>query len=88
MAKMCKYYDELCWASKRKCLTIKECPKNTNSRCEIISKTKPNMVKVKAWAWKSKGVYGWCATELKGPKRLNCYPCYILIERKYLKGDK
>lgn len=63
----------------------RKCPPGMLQGCVYPSKPRPKMKRIKAWAWKSKGVYGWCATELKPPLHLDGSPCTILIDRKYLK---
>ena len=63
------------------------CPRNTNSRCEIVPK-KLKMVRVLGtmalWANGTLVVY----TNKKVDKEAFGAPCTILIEAKYLKGRK
>jgi len=56
------------------------CPKNTNSRCEIVPK-KPKMVKVKAWANR----YRTSIIVSTRKDDLFNIPCTILIAEKHLK---
>jgi len=63
-----------------------KCPKNTNSRCQIVPK-KPKMVKVKAFFIQDKntGIEAWeMGASSECP--LGSSPCYILIAEKHLKG--
>ena len=84
-----------CWDARYTCRhtrlnnSIANPCKGYDRNCNSIFKpAKKRIVRVKAWAWKSKGVYGWCATELNPPSgKIPRIPCDILINQKYLKHD-
>ncbi len=66
----------------------KGCPKNTNSKCEIVE---PKMVKIKAWAgfWGIPGsIAGGIYANTLNHGNAKKFPCTILIDKKYLKGRK
>ncbi len=63
------------------------CPKNTNYRCQIVSKPKPKYKTIKGWASIRYGKV-WCAGVRKWSSTKKLYPCTITIEAKYLKGAK
>jgi hypothetical protein len=69
-----------------------DCPRNTNSRCEIVPrKAKPKYKRVKAWGWQypvvAGGGYG-ADTDKDNGVEYKQFPCTILIEAKWLKGRK
>jgi len=73
----------------------KKCPKNTNSKCEIIP-PKPKRVKIKAWVG-PRSLKDFMTDDRMGIMFSNWHnkshclddiPCTILINRKYLKEDK
>jgi hypothetical protein len=85
MRKLCKYV-----GNPRTCMHLSKCPKNTNSRCEVV-KPKEKWVKVKAWAeidtvMKIRGDYPIIvADNINGARSYRNTPCYILVRKKDLK---
>jgi hypothetical protein len=64
------------------------CPNNTNAKCEIVTKRKPKYKRVKAWGYRGEDF-----NEIPGfhcvPEQYDgTFPCYIVAEAKYLKGEK
>lgn len=92
MAK-CKYWDSpiVDRINKRGMSCGFECPKNANELCEIPTKRKPKYKKIKAWCRITNNgevieIYyanGFSKEDSKG-----LFPCTIMINAKYLKGDK
>lgn len=83
--KMCKNYLDGVGCGIKEEYWAKYCPKNANSKCEIIPK-KPKTKTFKAWIeLESNGNMGQVRWH-----RENCYfspvPCSITISPKYLKG--
>ena len=66
--------------------------KKCNSKCEIITKPKPRMVRVKAWIRITEQDMGWnkCPLRWAATKKGGDYntPVTILIDRKYLTTRK
>ena len=62
------------------------CPRNTNSKCEIIPKRKSKVRRVKAWAEViiGQGTNRWIKADnmVSGGNKVSCT---ILIDEKYLK---
>ena len=98
MAKMCKWHKksgltECDFQDTKSANPFGNCPKNTNSRCQIITR-REKMVKVKAWCVVRDSNTG----EIDGcfesgnipPKHFSSayVPCTILIAAKYLRGGK
>ena len=86
MAK-CKYFYD-----RQACLVTHKtgCPKNTTGDCDIKP---PRYKRIKAWAWWNHwdNVYvanSGCNKPNYKRDRVVAIPCTILIEAKYLKGDK
>lgn len=67
-----------------KTLAPDSCPKNTNSKCEIIT-PKNRVRRVKGWACISIGKIR-STTDFKSA--FHDTPCIIEVEEKYLKGAK
>jgi hypothetical protein len=90
MKKMCKYYNEeyKIKLNKSPCRKINNhCPKNTNSRCEIV-KPKEKWVKIKAWGFyflDRKGRNKLYANTIKTTMPVKHIECYILVKKKDLK---
>jgi len=87
--KMCEYYkySPLGGYNTEKCMCGYSCPKNTNSKCEIITPKKKDVV-IKAWAYKYKD-------DIKVSRNRPCLsvsvPCSLHIkasEYAKIKGDK
>lgn len=84
MKKMCKWDRKCVYADEYGFVRFHVCPKNTNSKCEIIS-PKPKYKRIKAWArWRIDGEMFAVTDKYED----NTIPCTILIEAKYLKGRK
>lgn len=103
MMKMCPYYkvkyegrtmtycqhpDWINGKMKASTAAIKKfCPPNTAAGCKIISKPKPKLRRVKAWAAVADGkMYSWTLSDSMHPDVYK--PCTILIDEKYLRGKK
>lgn len=87
MSKMCKYYNELCWAGGSKCLIMSPCPRNTSSRCEIIPSKRTKTVK--GWAFMGATTKQLCISSVQ-PWCMSV-PCVAHIKAedyKKLKGEK
>lgn len=93
--KMCPKWDEECGGENRT-RGRKGCPRNANSRCEIV-KPKAKMVRVKAWADVSKegihkgilfGAFPYDKMTSNDPIEDGYTPCFILIDEKWLKEKK
>jgi len=93
--KMCKHWEYSPSGTKygeRYCPCGIECPKNTNSNCEIITKKpKAKYKKVKAFCYKStvsKGYIAWEKPTQSPAQDKGWLPCTILIEARYLKDKR
>ena len=72
------------------------CPRNTNSKCEIIPKRKSKVRRVKAWAVITTVAPADGTSEFKRVARASpekdihyvTVPCTILVDEKYLKETK
>ena len=63
------------------CETGAKCPKGVDADCNIITRKKARMAKIKAWAYWS---YGQLEIQRHNVTIPN-YPCTIIIERRHLK---
>ena len=95
MAKMCRWHKksgltECDFQDTKSANPFGNCPRNTNSRCQIIPR-REKMVRVKAWAFVFMGKTGRVQIDAYSDRNIShkgLRPCTILIAAKYLKGGK
>lgn len=99
MAKKCENYNGCPYAGRPNPRHNEHyyCPEDIGPKCEIVAK-KPKMVKVKGWADVGGKQYNYrifgafpekgFVCDKKGPLKSGYKPCFILIDEKYLRGEK